>query len=92
MVLTPKFEEPKVAPPTNSSPETVLLLLKQGTLLSKLRETQKGNNVFRSLNIPRAWIREREQKVHRQVTALSLTTATDSILVEPVYGGKLASQ
>jgi hypothetical protein len=88
LVLTPQFEEPKVPPPVNSSPENIMILLKHGTLLSKLRETRKGNNVLRSVNIPRAWIREREQKIHREVTALSITVEPDCIMVEPVYGGK----
>ncbi len=42
LLLMPKFDEAKVPPPVNSSPDDVLLMLKQGVLLAKLRELRKG--------------------------------------------------
>jgi hypothetical protein len=85
LLLTPQFDEPNVPPPVNSSPESVLLMLKQGVLLVKLREVRRGRNVFRLVNLPRAWVREREQKVRRQVTALSVTVEPEGLLVEAVF-------
>jgi len=87
--LTPKFEENKSEIPRNSSPEVMALMLKEGTLVSKLREVRKGNHVFRIVNIPRVWVRAREKGVNRKVVALSITTNPESLLVEPVFSGKL---
>jgi hypothetical protein len=89
LVLSPIFDSSQVEQPRNSTPEEIMLLLKQGTLYSKLRETRKGNNVYRIVNIPRVWVRAREQGQNRQVTALSLTTEPTRILVEPIFGNKM---
>ncbi len=89
LVLNPVFDNSEVEQPRNSSPEQVMIMLKQGTLLSKLREIRKGNNVYRVVNIPRVWVRAREQGQNRKVTALSLTTEPTRILVEPIFGNKL---
>jgi hypothetical protein len=86
LVMTPKFEEPQVPPPSNSSPENIMVMLKAGALLSKLRETQKGNIVYRTVYVPRAWIRQKEHEVHKKVVALSVTPEPMSLLVEPVFG------
>jgi hypothetical protein len=88
LVLTPIFEEPKTEAPRNSSPETVMLMLKEGSLMGKLREIRKGKHVFRIVNIPRVWVRAEEKKVNRKVIALSLTTDPENILVEPVFSDK----
>jgi hypothetical protein len=89
LVLTPLFEEPKVEPPKNSSPEQITGMLKQGTLLSKLRETRKGNNVYRIVNVPRTWVRAKEQQRWRKVTALRFTIEPTRLIIEPVFGDKL---
>ena len=88
LILTPKFEEPEAEGPRNSSPELVELMLKEGTLISKLRELRRGNHAYRIVNIPRVWVRAREKGVNRKVIALSLTTEPESILVEPIFSGK----
>ena len=88
LVLNPLFEEPQEEASHNSSPETVMLMLKTGSLTGKLREVRKGNHVFRIVNVPRVWVRAEEKKVNRKVVALSLTTDPESILVEPVFSGK----
>jgi hypothetical protein len=89
LILTPVFENPKVEPPRNSSPELIAQMLRQGKLLSKLREIRKGKNVYRIVNVPRSWIRTREQEHNRKVNALRFTTEQTSIRVEPVFGDKL---
>ena len=88
LVLIPIFENPKVEAPQNISPERVELMLKQGTLKSKLREIRKGKHVYRTVNIPRVWVHAEERKVKRKVIALSLTTESESLLVEPIFSGK----
>jgi hypothetical protein len=88
LVLTPIFEEPNSEAPRNSSPENVMLMLKQGNLFGKLREVRKGKHVYRIVNVPRVWVRAKEKEVNRKVIALSLTTDPESILVEPVFSGK----
>jgi hypothetical protein len=88
LILTPKFEEPETEGPRNSSPELVELMLKEGTLFSKLREIRRGKHLYRIVNVPRVWVRAREKGVNRKVIALSLTTETESVLVEPVFSGK----
>lgn len=90
LVLTPKYEEPKEEAPRNSPPEEVALMLKQGILVSKLREVRKGKTVFRIVNIPRVWVRAREKAVNRKVAALSITTDPERLLVEPVFSRKLS--
>ncbi len=88
LVLTPMFEEPKAESPRNSAPELVDLMLKEGTLISRLREVRRGNHVYRIVNVPRVWVRAREKGVNRRVIALSLTIRPESIVVEPVFSGK----
>ena len=91
LVLNPLFENPKVEAPRNSPPERVMLMLKQGSLTSRLRDIRKGNHVYRIANVPRVWVRAKEKEVNRKVIALSLTTEPGSILVEPVFSSKPTS-
>jgi hypothetical protein len=88
LVLTPMFDNPQDEGPRNSSPEMVAQMLKEGTLIVKLREVRKGPHIYRTVNIPRVWVRAREKGVNRKVVALSLTTEPESLLVEPVFSGK----
>ena len=92
LVLNPMFENPRVEPPRNSSPELVTLMLRQGSLISKLREVHKGNNIYRIINVPRAWVRAKEQERNRKVIALSLTTQPTSIIVTPIFANKPRSR
>jgi hypothetical protein len=82
------FDNPQDEGPRNSSPEMVAQMLKEGTLIVKLREVRKGPHIYRTVNIPRVWVRAREKGVNRKVVALSLTTEPESLLVEPVFSGK----
>ena len=92
LVLSPMFEGPKVEAPRNSSPEIVALMLKQGSLICKLREVRRGSHVYRIVNVPRVWVRAKEKEVNRKVVALSLTAEPESILVEPIFSGKPMSR
>ena len=89
LVMSPVFDQPEGDQPRNSSPEEVLSMLEEGTLVSKLREVRKGKNVYRIVNLPRVWIREREAGTNRKLTALSIITQSDCITVEPIFGEKL---
>ena len=77
LVLKPVFDQPGEEQPRNSSPEDVMLMLEQGILMSRLREIHKGKNVYRTVNIPRLWVREREAGTNRKLTALSVTAAAN---------------
>jgi hypothetical protein len=92
LVLDPMFENPRVEPPRNGSPELVTLMLLQGTLISKLREVHKGNNIYRIIYVPRAWVKGKEQERNRKVIALSVTTKSASIFVAPVFANKPGSR
>jgi hypothetical protein len=89
LVLKPVFVEPAVDVPQNSSPETVAQMLKQGNLMIKLREVPKGKNVYRIINVPRAWVKTEERQRNRIVAALRVTTRPDYIIAEPIFGSKL---
>ena len=88
IILNPTFENPSTESSQNTLPEQVLLMLRQGTLVSKLREIRKGAHVYRIINVPRSWVRTREQRRNRKIVALRLTTEPASIIVEPVFGDK----
>lgn len=88
LVLDPLFENPRVEPPRNGSPELVTLMLLQGTLIGKLREVRKGKNIYRIIYVPRAWVKGKEQVRNRKVIALSVTTKPASIFVAPVFAKK----
>ena len=92
LVLAPMFENPRVEPPRNGSPELVTLMLLQGTLISKLREVHKGNNIYRIIYVPRVWVKGKEQERNRKVVALSVTTKPASIFVAPVFTNKPGSR
>ena len=62
-----------------ASPEMIVQMLKGGNLIVKLREVRKGTHVYRTVNIPRVWVRAREKGVNRKVIALSLTTYSGNI-------------
>jgi hypothetical protein len=88
LVLSPLFENPKVEAPHNSSPEQVMMMLSEGTLISKLREIQKGKHISRIINIPRVWVRDKEQWHKSKVIGLRLTVKSRSIIVVPIYAHK----
>jgi hypothetical protein len=85
LVLNPMFENPLVEAPHNSSPELLMVMLKEGTVISKLREIHKGGHLSRIINIPRAWVRAKEQNHKRKVIGLRLTLQPRSIIVVPVF-------
>ncbi len=89
LILTPVFSEPRVEQPKNSSPDVVQQMLETGTLLAKLRDVCKGENVYRTMNLPRSWVRTMEQSRWRKMAALRTTAKQGFLLVEPVFGEKL---
>lgn len=88
LVLNPLFENPQVEAPHNSSPEQVMMMLSKGTLISKLREIHKGKHISRIINIPRVWVRDKEQWHKSRVIGLRLTVKSRSIIVVPIYAHK----
>jgi len=88
LVLMPLFENPPVEAPHNSSPEQVIMMLRKGTLISKLREIHKGKHVSRIINIPRVWVREKEQWHKSKVIGLRLTVKSRSIIIIPIFAHK----
>jgi hypothetical protein len=88
LVLNPLFENPQVEAPHNSSPEQVMMMLSKGTLISKLREMHKGKHISRIINIPRVWVRDKEQWHKSRVIGLRLTVKSRSIIVVPIYAHK----
>jgi hypothetical protein len=88
LVLSPMFENPPVEAPHNSSPEQVMMMLKKGTLISKLREIHKGKHISRIINIPRVWVRDKEQWHKSKVIGLRLTVKPRRIIVVPIYANK----
>ncbi len=91
LVLKPMFEQSEGEQPRNSTPEDVMLMLEQGTLMGKLREIKKGKTVYRTVNIPRMWVREREAGTNRKVSALSVIAQPTSLIIEPIFGEKIDS-
>ncbi len=88
LVLKPLFENPQVEAPHNSSPEQVMMMLKKGTLISKLREINKGKHISRIINIPRVWVRDKEQWHKSKVIRLHLTVKSRTIIVVPIFAHK----
>lgn len=88
LVLSPLFENPQVEAPHNSSPEQVMMMLSKGTLICKLREIHKGKHISRIINIPRVWVRDKEQWHKSRVIGLRLTVKSRSIIVVPIYAHK----
>jgi hypothetical protein len=91
LLLNPAFTEPAVSAPRNSSPEAVTQMLKNGSLILKLREIHKGKHVYRIVNIPRSWVNTKEQMRKRTVAALRVTTRPESLIAEPVFQDKRPS-
>ncbi len=89
LLLVPLFANAKVETQKNSSPETVLKILKQGTLTSKLREVHKGKNIYRIVKIPRAWVHAKERQRNRKMSALRVTANPLTLEVEPIFGDRL---
>jgi len=85
LALNPMFENPLVEAPHNSSPKQLMEMLREGTVTSKLREIHKGGRVIRIINIPRAWVREKEWEHRRKVVSLRLTLQPRSMIVVPVF-------
>ncbi len=92
MVLEPLFKNPPREQPRNSSPEEIEMMMREGTLLGRLRDLRKGQAVFRVVKVPRSWVRSEEIQRNRRMVALRLTPYPKRLMVEPIFGERLHQQ
>lgn len=83
--LYPLFEKPDFEAPHNISPDDLLFMLNQGTVVCKLRDIYKNRKLYRCINIPRVWVRLIERKNKRKITALRLFLKRRRIDVLPTF-------